>query len=263
MATATTTRTTLSDDQLLEILSLMKNSDSVELKLTIPETDHYSTLGALGIDALDAQIRQVFFFDTPDLTLNKNGVVVRARRIQQKGGDSTVKLRPVVPAELPKDLRNSANFKVEVDAMPGGFVCSGSMREKADAAVIREAAKGNQGLRSLFSKEQRAFFSSRCPEGITLDDLEVLGPIFVLKTKFMLEGAQRSMAAELWLYPDNSRVLELSTKCAPAEAFQVAAETRAYLSSKGIDLSGEQQTKTGKALKFFSSRLQESKEKLA
>ena len=33
----------------------------------------------------------------------------------------------------------------------------------------------------------------------------------------------------MWLYPDGSRILELSTKCAPAEAFQVAAETRAFL----------------------------------
>ena len=51
-------------------------------------------------------------------------------------------------------------------------------------------------------------------------------------------------------------LLELSTKCAPAEAFQVAAETRAYLAERGIDLSGEQETKTKKALEFFSKQLQ-------
>ena len=37
----------------------------------------------------------------------------------------------------------------------------------------------------------------------------------------------RKLVAELWLYPETRRILELSTKCAPAEAFQVAAETRA------------------------------------
>jgi hypothetical protein len=51
-------------------------------------------------------------------------------------------------------------------------------------------------------------------------------------------------------------ILELSTKCAPNEAFQIAAETRAFLSSHGIDLSGEQATKTKKALEFFSKHLQ-------
>ena len=48
----------------------------------------------------------------------------------------------------------------------------------------------------------------------------------------------------MWLYPDGSRILELSTKCAPAEAFQVAAEGRAFLAERGVDLDGEQQTKT-------------------
>ena len=65
---------------------------------------------ALGLDPLEAQIRQVFFFDTPDLALDGQGVVVRARRIQGKGGDSIVKLRPVVPAELPEELRRSARL---------------------------------------------------------------------------------------------------------------------------------------------------------
>jgi hypothetical protein len=59
------------------------------------------------------------------------------------------------------------------------------------------------------------------------------------------------MVAELWLYPDGSRILELSTRCRPAEAFQAAAETRAYLLGRGVDLSGDQQTKTRAALDFF------------
>ena len=56
----------------------------------------------------------------------------------------------------------------------------------------------------------------------------------------------------MWLYPDGSRILELSTKCAPAEMFQVAAEARGFLGGRGIDLSGRQQTKTKTALQQFS-----------
>ena len=43
--------------------------------------------------------------------------------------------------------------------------------------------------------------------------------------------------------------------CAPAEGFQVAAETRAFLAAQGVDLSGEQQTKTKTALEYFSQNL--------
>ena len=211
-------------------------------------------VGTLGIDALDAQIRQVFFFDTPDLALNSAGVVVRARRVQRKGDDTVVKLRPVVPDDLSRKLRKSPSFGVEVDAMPGGFVCSASFKGVAEADVRRTVLK-SRPLRKLFSKEQQAFYSERAPEGIGIDDLTVLGPIFVLKLKFLPKGIERPMVAEMWLYPDGSRLLELSTKCLPSEAFEVAAETRAFLSSRGVDLSGEQETKTRKALEFFSGEL--------
>jgi hypothetical protein len=165
-----------------------------------------------------------------------------------------VKLRPVVPAELPEELRTSARFGVEVDAMPGGFVCSGSMKGTLPPTHVLDVVKGNRPLRKLFSKEQRAFYSAHAPEGIELDDLSILGPIFVLKVKFAPPELGRKLVAEVWLYPDDSRILELSTKCAPSEAFQVAAEARAFLTERGVDLSGEQETKTRKALEFFAAR---------
>ena len=80
----------------------------------------------------------------------------------------------------------------------------------------------------------------------------------MLKLKFAPEGFARKLVAELWLYPDNSMILELSTKCIPSEAFQVAAEARAFLTERGVDLSGEQETKTKKALEYFSERLRAS-----
>jgi hypothetical protein len=232
-------------------MELAKGSDSVELKLTVPETDQRSTVAALEMDPLEAQIRQVFFFDTPDLVLSSQGVVVRLRRVQKKGDDSVVKLRPVVPSDLPASVRKHPEFGVEVDAMPGGFVCSASMKG-SPTRDVRSSLTKDQPLRKLFSKEQRAFYAEHAPDGLALDDLKLLGPIFVLKLKFAPKGFARKLVAEMWLYPDNSRILELSTKCAPAEALNVAEEARAFLSDRGVDLGGEQETKTRKALQYFS-----------
>ncbi len=245
----------LSDQQVAELVELTKGADSVELKLTVPVSDRASGAAALGVDPLDAQIRQVYFFDTPDLALNANGLVVRARRVQGKGDDTVVKLRPVVPDELSADLRDSPSFNVEVDAMPGGFVCSGSMKRALKTPNVRETVFGERPIRKLYSKEQRALYATHAPEGLELDDLTILGPILVLKLKWAPEGFARKLVAELWLYPDNSMILELSTKCLPSETFQVAAEARAFLTERGVDLSGEQETKTKKALEYFSERL--------
>jgi hypothetical protein len=145
----------LSDEQLTELLDLLQDCDSVELKLTVPEPDQRSTVQALGMDPIDAQIRQVFFFDTPDLALYEGGVVVRARRMQGKGDDSVVKLRPVVPDELPRRLRRVAGFGVEVDAMPGGFVCSGRLKALVAPERVKHAVSGDRPIRKLFTKAQR------------------------------------------------------------------------------------------------------------
>jgi hypothetical protein len=253
--TATTPTPARSDEEHAELMSLIKGADSVELKLTVPMTHRSAASASLGADPLDGQIRQVFFFDTPELALYRAGLVARARRVQRKGDDSVVKLRPVVPDELPAELRDSPSFGVEVDAMPGGYVCSGSMKRTMGPMAVKNVVLAGKPIRKLFSKEQRSLYATHAPEGVELDDLAVLGPIFVIKLKFAPEGYDRKMVGELWLYPDNSMILELSTKCAPSEAFQVGAEARAFLTERGVDLAGEQETKTKKALQFFSKRL--------
>lgn len=250
MTTTAAAPARLSDGQLAELLTLLGGTDSVELKLTVPDADHRSTAQVLDLDVLDAQLRQVYFFDTPDLALNGAGVVVRARRVQGRGEDSVVKLRPVVPDALPESLRNAPELVTEVDAMPGGFVCSASYKRRFDEPMVRDVAAGHRPVRKLFSKAQRKFFAAHAP--VDWDDLVVLGPILVLKLRFNPERLGRRVVAEMWLYPDGSRILELSTKCAPRDAFLVAAETRAFLAERGVDLSAEQQTKTRTALEYFA-----------
>jgi hypothetical protein len=248
----------LSDDELQRMLALAGGADSVELKLTVPDAHHRSTIIALGMDPLDAQIRLVSFFDTPELALNQHGLVVRARRVKGREDDSVVKLRPVVPDEIPNELRRSPSMVVELDAMPGGYVCSASMKARLSGMTdVKRCVAGERRISKLFSKQQRAFFAAHAPEGVELDDLTLLGPIFVLKSSFVPQELGRKLVAEMWLYPDGSRILELSTKCAPAEMFQVVAESRAFLARRGIDLSGEQQTKTATALDYFVTHLQE------
>jgi hypothetical protein len=256
--TATTDKriVALDDEELQQLMGLAAGADSVELKLTVPDAHHRSTILSLGMDPLDSQIRLVTFFDTPDLALNRHGLVVRARRVQGRADDSVIKLRPVRPQDVPRELRKSPNMVVELDAMPGGYVCSASLKERLGTNDVMRCIREGRPISKLFSKSQRAFFKAHAPEGIALDDLSILGPIFVLKLTLVPKQFGRKLVAEGWQYPDGSRILELSTKCAPPEMFQVAAEARAYLGRHGVDLSGEQQTKTRTALEYFSGHLE-------
>jgi hypothetical protein len=248
----------LTDDQLREVLRLIKGSDSVELKVTVPASGQRSAIRSLGVDPLDAQIRQVYFFDTHDLALYEAGVNLRARRMQGKGEDSVVKIRPVEPDQLEAEWRDSPSMKVELDAMPGGYVCSASLKGKPDSGGTWKVAVGDEPIRRLFSKEQRAFFKAHAPGGLTMSDLSVLGPIFVLKVNFTPAGFNRQVTGEMWLYPDGRRLLELSTKCPPNEALQAATEFRLFLEDRGVDVTGAQETKTRSALQFFAKELKSS-----
>ena len=248
-------REPLVGEELARLLELIRGANSVELKLTVPDDAQRSTIAALGVDPLEAQIRQVFFFDTPDLALSEAGVVARVRRIQGREADSVVKLRPVVPDELPDEVRGSSSFVVEVDAMPGGYVCSASLKGKARSGAVLKSVSGEKKLSKLFSADQRAFFAAHAPEGLAIDDLSVLGPIFVLKGKLPPREFSRRIVVEMWLYPDGSRILELSTKSTPNDALSVAVDLRRFFEDKGIDTTGEQQTKTRTALDFYAAEL--------
>src|SRR3954453_23350586 len=184
MAAETAVRPTLTDAQLGELMSLLRGSDTVELKLTVSASQQRDAIRALGLDPLDAQIRQVVFFDTPDLELDRAGVVVRARRIQGRVGDSVIKLRPLDPGQVSKGVRRLSGLGVEVDAIPGRFVCSGRLKCEADSGAIRDVLLGERPLRKLYTKEQRSLYRAHAPDGIELDGLAVLGPIFVLKLKW-------------------------------------------------------------------------------
>ncbi|MDS4071159.1 MAG: adenylate cyclase [Candidatus Competibacter sp.] len=247
----------LSAEEIVQVLKLGKGANSIELKLSVPLTSHRATIETIGLDPVEAQPRQAFFFDTPDLDLYRAGVVVRARRIQGGDADTVIKLRPVDPSTIDPELRRSAAFKVEVDVMPGGFVCSASFKGVCSGEEVLDATSGAKPLRKLFSKEQRAFYDAHAPAGITMDKLVVLGPTFLLKAKHQPKDFDRPITVEMWLYPDGSRILEISTKSLPKEAFQVGAEFKSYLAGRGIALGADQAPKTQTALEFFSARLKE------
>ena len=114
-------------------------------------------------------------------------------------------------------------FKTEVDAMPGGFVASGSMKGRSSGAEISDVVRGARPIRKIFSKEQRAFYAEHAPEGIELDSLITLGPTFLLKLQCLRPrscsvSSSRRCGSTNW---HGSRILELSTKAQPREAFQV------------------------------------------
>jgi hypothetical protein len=242
----------LSPEDTKKLLYLVRNAKSIEIKASVPMREHQESSLRIGIDAVESQPRHVYFFDTADQALNRAGVIVRARRRPGGRADTVVKLRPVDPAMIDAELKRSDAFKVEVDAMPGGFfVCSASYKGVATGQEVLDVAQGRMPLRKLFSKEQLAFYDAHAPAGLDMNSLLAQGPILLLKGKHRPKGYKRGFTAELWIWKDGKHILEFSTQCEPAEAFQVGLEFKTFLLDNGVDLDAEQETKTKTAMQKF------------
>lgn len=242
----------LSDVDLARVIEQLHEDATVELKLTLPQGGCEATVDAFNLDPVDAQVRQVYLFDTPDLDMHDAGLVARARRVQGKDDDSIVRLGGVAPDSARDAIGNCRKLTLEVDAAPSGYLCAASLKAKLAAPLVRAVACGERPIRKLFGKEQRALLQEHSPAWFDLGDLMVMGPIFVLKLRFPAGSSSGGMVAELWLYPGGARVLELSRKTSRDEGLRAAIETREFLKARGVDLGGLQQASMRSALEFFA-----------
>ena len=237
---------------LREMLEKLVDVGTVELKMNVPAEQRLS-LRKLGVDALKGKIREVVFFDTPDLALFKAGVAVRGRRTQGRDDDTVAKLRPCLPNDLAPAFRKSPNIKVEMDVTRRSHVVSASMKGERPAGTLTQVLAGAVPLEKFLSKEQRAFLDGHLPDGLGLRDLVPLGPTYVIVLKTVPPGFDHKLTIEQWHFPGQVPLVELSTKAVPSEVFALAKETTDYLALHGLTPSGEQEPKTRKALSFYAS----------
>ena len=86
-----------------QIRALMAGVDAIEVKATVPDHQIELALDRYQLTIDNDEERYIYFFDTPTLGLFHAGVIARSRRIVGDEHDSTVKFRPVVPAEVPEE----------------------------------------------------------------------------------------------------------------------------------------------------------------
>jgi hypothetical protein len=238
-------------EQRLEMLGRLAEVPSVELKMNVP-ADQRLALSGLKLDAMRGRLREVYFFDTPDLTLYRNGLVTRARRTQGDDDDTAVKLRPAEPAELPPAVRDSPNLKVEMDVTRGAYVVSASLKGVRKVGAVRRVVTGDRPLERLFTKEQRAFFADHAPPGVGWDDLVPLGPVLVVLLKWVPKDFPNKTTVEQWHYPGQVPLVEVSTKATPQTVLEVYAGAVKLMQRNGLSATGPQEPKTRKALEFFA-----------
>ena len=233
------------------MFTLVREVGQVELKFTVAEESHDAVRALLG-DGVE-RVRNVYYLDTPDLTLRRHGVLARVRG-GERPNDSVVKLRPIDPDRVPIAMRRCEDFSVEVDVTPDSFVCSGALKQRLGRSSVERAVEGRSRLRTLFSDDQIALMDSRLSGRVTIDELDALGPVEVHRTRPRDGEPGDGLELQEWLYPDDSRLLEVSTRCTSTDLLQTALDAKALLDLHRITQSGPCPTKADTTLDYFTRR---------
>lgn len=242
----------MADPDVTNPVALDPSIGAIEIKLTANARDEDAVREAFDAVDVEAERREIYFYDTLALELFEAGVVLRARLVRDGADDSTVKLRPVVPELLSDDWRQTEGFEVELDAVGDEAICSAKLTVDQDRGEIREVADGERAIRKLFSEEQERLLGEFGPADFGWDELAVLGPVDVRKWKVEPEGFAYEVTIEEWVLPDRSDLVELSVKVEPADAAEARAALTELLTGKQLDPEGDQQTKTRTALRHFT-----------
>jgi hypothetical protein len=137
----------------------MAAMDAVEIKRMIRPDQELRAVRAMEVDEDTADVRLIYFYDTPDLDLFKAGAILRARLLKGDADDSTVKFSPVEAASIPRDWQRLKGFKLDVDWVGDHMICSASLTVRQQRGEIDEVAKGSRAIGKLFSNDQERFLS--------------------------------------------------------------------------------------------------------
>jgi hypothetical protein len=219
---------------------------TVEMEITARARDEDEVLEALEQAHIEPEAREVYFFDTEDLTLFEAGIVLRARRVHDGADDSTVKLRPVDSKSIGERWKADPKLEFEVDAVGDNYVASAKLSADQDRGEIDEVARGERSVRSLLSNDHEQFLGDHAPGGapVEWDLLRPLGPVNVHKWECEPKDLGYEVTVEEWVLPDRSDLVEISIKVDPNEAVEANERFVDFLRSRGFDTEGEQQTKT-------------------
>ncbi len=243
----------MADEELARSVQIDPAIGKIEVKITARVEDEDRVLALLARSRAEPESRTVYFFDTPELVLFDSGLVLRARKVRGDDDDSTVKLRPVDPAAVSTDWIQTEGFVIEMDRVGDKEVISAKLGQVQARGEIDEVVAGERPLHKLFSPDQERLIDEFGPSEVGWDDLTVMGPIDVSKWEVEWGELGHEVTVERWLLPDRSDLVELSIKVTPGEASHAAQQFLDLLVQFGLEVEGDQQTKTRGALTFFTT----------
>ena len=190
---------------------------------------------ALGMDPLDAQVRLVYFFDTPDLALDERRRRARAARRSARATTPWSSCARSFPPTCPPSCATSPDFVVEVDAMPGGYVCSASLKGVPARRRCARSQRGERRCASCSPRSSARSTPSTRPRASRSTTSRCSGRSSCSSSRPRRPASRARWSSSCGCTPTARASSSCRPSALPREAFQVAAEARAFLAERGIE----------------------------
>lgn len=219
---------------------------SAEVKLLLSPPTIQTVIASLEFE--NEALARVYLFDTDELDLSMQGVIIRVR--QGAKNDLTVKVRLPKGDQQVDNSRLRELFPCEIDRTPAGANTSYAVATKFEATKVPEIGKD---IYSLLSASQIKLLREA---HVSIDWARVMRIANINSTKWETTAPSPSgkLALELWEWPAG-KILELSAKVeSDAEASKYAQLER-LVKMRNLSLSASQDTKTSIVLKTLADHI--------
>jgi hypothetical protein len=197
--------------------------------------------------------RDITFFDTPALTLQDKGLLIRSRRAEGPGSDFTVKLRPMTQDRVDASFQQAKGFKCNLDmpmATEGESQCS--ITEDADANAISASLSSSNKIKELFD-DTTLRYAEAAVGSLDPGSLRALGPIRSTVWDVQVDELGGTVSFERWDVPGDP-TLEASITVKSEVRDDTSRKLVAWLASHGQSPAAQQQEKTSAALAALAHR---------
>ena len=215
------------------------DTDRVEIHRAYPLEAKSQVLELLGLTHSKPVHKLVWYFDTHNRDLLKQGAFVRLRHVDGGGGDFTVKLRPDGHHEVSNKIQRAAGFKEETDIGTSRAVHSFSLTRDFDKKQLKGLALG-----LLASDKQESMLEDFLHREISFDGLEAIGPAQVETWSVQPEGFPYKISVEHWKTASGGSIFEVSVKTTGADTNDAIHALETLISKAGFAPQLTGQTKT-------------------
>jgi hypothetical protein len=212
-----------------------------ELKISLQPDDLDKLLAAAMLSKTDCKERKIWLFDTPDRGLKKAGITLRLRK-KKKGGDFTIKVRPVLLDRLQGRWLKAQKLEVEADVVDGHRLLSAAMaHELAPGKVIESSEDAFRP--ALLTPLQKTMLQELADLELPADKLQRTLPAVA---RVWRTG---NLVIEHWALPKGTEALEVSSTVSGSQLQPTRLWLETLLDAAKVRRAKVQTTKTEQLLK--------------